>query len=62
MNIMNEESELCTICEKKIDEDKDDYEETTIYLEGNFEDFFTVHTECRYNEEQRAKQLEKKDG
>lgn len=52
---MDSEPELCSICEKIVDEDKDDYEETTIYLEGNFEDFFLVHTECRYNQEQKKK-------
>ena len=48
-----DDQEECIICEKPIDEDKDTYELTEFYLEGNYEDVSYVHTDCRYKEDQK---------
>ena len=49
------EENQCSICEKSIDEEKDNYETVETYLDGGFEDVFYVHTDCRY-EKDKAKQ------
>lgn len=37
----------CTICDKKIDENKDTYEITEVWIDGNYDDTYHVHTDCR---------------
>lgn len=58
--IESESANCCEICGKVIDEDKGDFESTDTYIEGNYEDTMFVHTECRYNEEQKPKLYLKK--
>lgn len=51
MAVKKEEME-CGICEMTISE-KGDYEVIETYLAGNFEDMVYVHTNCRYDQEQK---------
>lgn len=55
-----EEKQECAICEKPIDEDKDDYEIIETFLEGNHEDMCYLHTNCRYDhDKKKEKALDK---
>lgn len=37
----------CEICNEKIDEKHDTYEITEVYIDGEFDDVYNVHTDCR---------------
>lgn len=50
---MSNDAIECGICEKVILEQSENYEIIETFLEGNHEDITYLHTECRYNQEQK---------
>lgn len=51
----SESVNCCEICNRPINEDKENYETIDTFIDGNYEDTVYVHTDCRYNKEQRPK-------
>lgn len=51
----SESVDCCQICSRPINEEKEDFEQTDIYMSGNYDDTVFVHTDCRYKNEQMPK-------